>query len=229
MSKPTPTRPGIRPRKHRLYLVEDHPITREGLAQLINYQTDLQVCGQTGRAGQAATEIPVLQPDLVILDISLGGTNGIELIKDLLRGDADLRILMLSTHDESLYAERALRGGARGYVMKHQPTAHVMTAIRQVLSGGVYLSERMRNRLLSKVVGSAPVPVASDIEQLSDRELEVFQLIGEGHSTRRIGANLHLSVSTVETYRAHIKQKLRLENATELVQHAVEWVHRRDL
>jgi len=137
-------------------------------------------------------------------------------------------ILVLSTHAESLYAERSLRAGARGYVMKHQPTEHVMTAIRQVLSGRVYLGERMQNRLLSKMVGSAPAALASDIVQLSDRELEVFELIGEGWSTRQIGASLHLSVSTVETYRAHLKQKLRLENATELVQHAVEWVHSRD-
>src|SRR5207247_779620 len=117
--------------------------------------------------------------------------------------------------------ERALRAGARGYVMKHQPTEHVMTAIRQVLNGGVYLSERVRNRLLYRIVGGAPAPLASDVEQLSDRELEVFQLIGEGHSTRQIGESLHLSVSTVETYRAHIKRKLGLENATQLMQHAV--------
>ena len=228
MSKALPIRPGTRQPKHRLYLVEDHPVTREGLSQLINYQTDLEVCGQEGRAGQAATEIAALKPDLVIVDISLAGTSGIELIKDLVRRDAGLRILVLSTHAESLYAERSLRAGARGYVMKHQPTEHVMTAIRQVLSGRVYLGERMQNRLLSKMVGSAPAALASDIVQLSDRELEVFELIGEGWSTRQIGASLHLSVSTVETYRAHLKQKLRLENATELVQHAVEWVHSRD-
>jgi len=229
VTKALAKRPGARQRKHRVYLVEDHPVTREGLAQLIDYQTDLQVCGQAGNAGQATTGIAALKPDLVIVDISLAGTSGIELIKDLVGRDADLRILVLSTHDESLYAERALRAGARGYVMKHQPTEHVMTAIRHVLSGGVYLSERMQNRLLYKVVGSAPAALASDIEQLSDRELEVFQLIGEGRGTREIGANLHLSVSTVETYRAHIKEKLRLENATELVQRAVEWVRTRDL
>ncbi len=223
-----PSKPATAQRKRRVFLVEDHPVTREGLAQLIDYQTDLQVCGQAGSAGQAFTDIAALKPDLVIVDISLGGTNGIELIKDLSHRDSSLRILVLSTHDESLYAERALRAGARGYVMKHEATEHVMTAMRQVLSGGVYLSERMRNRLLHQVVGGVPAARASGFDQLSDRELEVFQLLGEGRSTRQIGASLHLSVSTVETYRAHIKEKLGLENATELVQRAFEWVHTRD-
>src|SRR5208282_5670848 len=139
-------------------------------------------------------------------------------IKDLVRRDPILKILVLSTHDESLYAERALRAGARGYVMKHEATEHVMTAIRQVLGGGVYLSERMRNHLLFNVVGGVSTAVASDLDQLSDRELEVFQLIGEGRTTAQISASLHLSVSTVETYRAHIKEKLSLRNATELMQ-----------
>ncbi len=228
MSRKPEKRLGSRPRKHRLYLVEDHPVTREGLSRLINYQTDLEVCGQAGIAGTASREIAALKPDLVILDISLAGTSGIELIKVLISHDSVLRILVLSTHDESLYAQRALRAGARGYVMKHQPTEHVMTAIRQVLNGGVYLSEQMRNRLLYQMVGAAPSPLVSGTEQLSDRELEVFELIGEGYSTRRIGASLHLSVSTVETHRAHIKRKLRLENATELMLRAVEWVQTRD-
>jgi len=224
-----PGKPATGKQKDRVFLVEDHPVTREGFAQLINFQNDLQVCGQTGTAALALTEIAALSPDLVILDISLAGTSGVELIKDLTCRDPILRILVLSTHDETLYAERALRAGARGYVMKHEPTQQVMAAIRQVLGGGVYLSERMRNRLLERVAKSSSSALASDFEQLSDRELQVFQLIGEGRSTRQIGASLHLSVSTVETYRAHIKEKLRLENATELVQRAVGWVHTRDL
>jgi DNA-binding NarL/FixJ family response regulator len=223
------TKARTRQGKHQVFLVEDHPVTREGLSHLINYQTDLWVCGQTGMAGAALTEIAALKPDLVIVDISLGGTSGIELIKDLVRRDFTLRILVLSAHDESLYAERALRAGARGYVMKHVATEHVMTAIRQVLRGRIYLSERMQTRLLYKVVGGASAALASDLDQLSDRELEVFQLIGEGHGTRKIGAALHLSVSTVESYRAHIKEKLRLENGSELVQRAVKWVSTRDL
>ena len=203
--------------------MEDHPVTREGFAQLLNYQTDLQVCGQAGTAGQALTAIATLKPDLVIVDISLAGTSGIELIKDLASQDPILRILVLSTHDELLYAERALRAGARGYVMKHEPTEQVMTAIRQVLLGEVYLSERMRNRVLEKVTKGVSAAIASNVDQLSDRELEVFELIGEGRSTGQISASLHLSVSTVETYRAHIKEKLGLSSATELMRCAVEW------
>ena len=209
--------------------MEDHPVTREGFAQLLNFQRDLEVCGQAGIAAQALTEIAVLNPDLVIVDISLAGTSGIELIKDLVSRHPILKILVLSMHDESLYAERALRAGARGYVMKQAATEHVMAAIRHVLGGGVYLSERMRNHLLLHVVGRLSAAGASDLDRLSDRELEVFQLIGEGRTTAQIGASLHLSVSTVETYRAHIKEKLRLRNATELVQHAVDWIRTREL
>ena len=225
----SPRNPTTAQRKDRIYLVEDHPVTREGFAQLINFQRDLEVCGQAGIVAQALTEIAVLNPDLVIVDISLAGTSGIELIKDLVSRDPILKVLVLSMHDESLYAERALRAGARGYVMKQAATEHVMAAIRHVLSGGVYLSERMRNHLLFNVVGGRSAAGASDLDRLSDRELEVFQLIGEGRTTAQIGASLHLSVSTVETYRAHIKEKLRLQNATELVQHAVDWIRTRDL
>jgi DNA-binding NarL/FixJ family response regulator len=211
-------------RKGRLLLVEDHPVTREGLAQLLNQQPDLQVCGQAGTAPEALTATDALKPDLVLVDIALGGTSGIELIKDLASRYATLPILVLSTHDELLYAERSLRAGAKGYVMKHAPTERVMAAIRQVLRGGVYLSEQMQNRLFQKVVRGIAVPQASEIDRLSDRELEVFELIGEGCSTAQIAASLHLSVSTVETHRAHIKEKLKLESGTELVRRAVEWV-----
>jgi len=187
------------------------------------------VCGQTGTAAQALTEIAALSPDLVILDISLAGTSGVELIKDLTCRDPILRILVLSTHDETALRRARVAGWCQGLRHETRATQQVMAAIRQVLGGGVYLSERMRNRLLERVAKSSSSALASDFEQLSDRELQVFQLIGEGRSTRQIGASLHLSVSTVETYRAHIKEKLRLENATELVQRAVGWVHTRDL
>ena len=165
----------LRERKGRLLLVEDHPVTREGLAQLLNQQPDLQVCGQAGTAPEALTAADALKPDLVLVDISLGGTSGIELIKDLASRHATLPILVLSTHDELLYAERSLRAGARGYVMKHEPTERVMAAIRQVLRGGVYLSEQMQSRLVRDDGPRAgPVAPASDMEPLSDRELEVF-------------------------------------------------------
>ena len=210
--------------KRRVFLVEDHPVTREGLAQLLNQQPDLTVCGQAGNARDASSAVDRSAPDLVIVDISLGGTNGIELIKDLAARHPKLGILVLSTHDESLYAERSLRAGARGYVMKHEPTEQVMGAIRLVLRGGIYLSERMHGRVLHKVAAGAGPGSLSDVEQLSDRELEIFQLIGRGSTTAQIAAGLHVSVSTVETHRAHIKEKLRLANATELVRRAVEWV-----
>jgi len=211
------------PTKHRILLVEDHPVTREGFAQLINYQTDLEVCGQTGSASKALAGAEALRPDLVIVDISLADSNGLELIKDLKARFPKLPTLVLSTHDEALYAERAVRAGASGYVMKQAPTAAVMTAIREVLKGKLYLSEAIRSRMVQQQVQGGPANPTSGIESLSDRELEVFQLLGHGETTREIAARLHLSVSTVETYRAHIKQKLGLANAMELVHRAVEW------
>jgi DNA-binding NarL/FixJ family response regulator len=209
--------------KHRILLVEDHPVTREGFAQLINYQTDLEVCGQTGSASKALASAETLKPDLIIVDISLTDSNGLELIKDLKSRFPKLPTLVLSTHDESLYAERAVRAGASGYVMKQAPTAAVMSAIREVLKGRLYLSEAIRSRLVQQQVQGSPANPTYGINSLSDRELEVFQLLGEGQATREIANRLHLSVSTVETYRAHIKQKLGLANAMELVHRAVEW------
>jgi DNA-binding NarL/FixJ family response regulator len=215
--------------KRRLFLVEDHPVTREGFAQLINYQADLEVCGQEGTAARAIAEIERLKPDLVIVDLSLAESNGLELIKDLKSRLPALPLLVLSTHDESLYAERAVRAGALGYVMKQAPTSEVMSAIRATLRGEVYLSETMRTRLVHKqLAGGAPTGVGehSEVEALSDRELEVFELLGHGHTTRKIAARLHLSVSTVETHRAHIKSKLKLSNALDLVRSAVAWINR---
>ena len=217
-----------RPRKHRVFLVEDHPVTRHGFAQLLNQEADLEVCGQAGTAARALVEIDVARPDLVIADISLVGKSGLELIKDLARRHARLPILMLSTHDESLYAERALRAGARGYIMKQEPMEHVMDAIRRVLRGEIYLSEAMRAKLVHKHLRGASAVTLSDIEQLSDRELEVFRLLGRGLGTRQIAGELHLSVSTIETYRGQLKSKLGLTRAPELVRRAVEWVHSQD-
>lgn len=214
------------PRKHRLFLVDDHPVTREGLTRLINLEPDLEVCGQAGTAARALAMLDSAKPDLAIVDVSLAaGPSGLELVKDIAGRRERLPMLVLSTHDESLYAERALRAGARGYVMKQEPMERVMDAIRQVLRGGVYLSERMTARVLHKMTQNEVPPTASEIEQLSDRELEVFRLIGQGCGTRQIASRLHLSVSTVETHRAHIKEKLHLQRAPELVRRAVEWVH----
>jgi DNA-binding NarL/FixJ family response regulator len=210
--------------KKRVFLVEDHPVTREGFAALINYQADLTVCGQAGTAAKALTGIESVRPDLVIVDISLAESSGLELIKQVKSRFPGMPMLVLSTHDEALYAERALRAGARGYVMKQAPTSDLMKAIRAVLGGELYLTEAMRNRLVHKQLSGASRPRGTEVEQLSDRELEIFELIGQGQTTRRIAAKLHLSVSTVETHRAHIKEKLKLGNAVELVRRAVEWV-----
>jgi DNA-binding NarL/FixJ family response regulator len=212
--------------KRRLFLVEDHPVTREGFAQLINYQPDLQVCGQAGTAAKALGGIEALKPDLAIVDICLAESNGLELIKHLKQLRPDLPVLVLSTHDEALYGQRALRAGARGYVMKQAPTSEVMGAIRTVLNGGIYLSEAMRSRVVEEHVRGPAARPSTDVGTLSDRELEVFELIGHGHTTSRIAAKLRVSVSTVETHRAHIKQKLTLHNGMELVRRAVEWVNR---
>jgi DNA-binding NarL/FixJ family response regulator len=213
------------PHKRRVFLVDDHPVTRAGLARLINYEPDLEICGEAGTAAKAMPEIAASKPDLVVIDISLAtGASGLDLIKDLATRHAQLRMLALSTHDEALYAERALRAGARGYVMKHEPTDFVMQAIRRVLAGEICLSKAMNDRLLRKVFQPNGAPNASDVEQLSDRELEVFRRLGQGRGTRQIAGELNVSVSTVETYRTHIKEKLLLRSAPELVRRAVEWV-----
>ncbi len=214
--------------KRRVFLVEDHPVTRRGLAQLLNCEPDLHVCGEEGAAAKARVRIPGLKPDLVIVDISLEGRSGLELIKDLTASCPRLPILVLSTHDEFLYAERALRAGARGYVMKQESMDHIMKAIRDVLRGELYLSEKARARLIHKTLNTGARLPVSDIELLSDRELEIFRLLGLGHSTSRIAAGLHLSVSTIETHRGHLKQKLKVPSAADLVRRAFEWVQSQD-
>ena len=210
--------------KSRILLVDDHPIVRQGLAELINHEEDLFVCGTTETFHETLDQIPSLQPDLVLADISLkGGNDGIELLKNIKARHSKTLVLMLSMHDETLYALRALRAGAVGYIMKQEATEKVLTAIRQVLKGEIYLSEQMEKKLKHQLVGGRAVRTGSPIEDLSDRELQIFSLIGQGRSTRQIAEELPLSVKTVETHRAHIKEKLHLKSATELVQHAVQW------
>jgi len=212
--------------KRRVFLVEDHPVMREGLALLINYQQDLEVCGQADSVPAALAQVPGARPDVLVVDISLGdGGSGLELLKDLAQLHPELPALVLSSHDEALYAERALRAGARGYVMKQAATELVLEGIRTLLRGDIYASDAIRRRLMQRAIrGEAPVASGSDIDRLSDRELEVFRLLGQGRGTKQIAADLKLSVSTVETYRAHLKTKLNLANSSELVRRAVEWV-----
>jgi DNA-binding NarL/FixJ family response regulator len=211
--------------KRTVLIVDDHPIVRQGLAQLINQEHDLVVCAQAEDAHEAMRAVRESQPDMVIVDISLKGASGVELIKDLQVQRPDLPILTLSMHDEAVYGERALRAGARGYIMKQEATEKVVTAIRRVLAGEVYVSDGMAAKMVSKLVGGASKKTGSPVERLSDRELEVFRMLGEGYNTREMAEKLHLSVKTIETYRAHIKDKLALQDASELLRSAIQWVN----
>ena len=209
--------------RNTVFIMDDHPIVRQGLALLINREPDLAVCGDAEEAGSALRRIEELKPDLIVVDISLNGPDGLDLLKDIRVRDVNLPVLILSMLDESLYAERALRAGANGYIMKQEATDRVLVAIRRILSGEIYVSDRIANRMLHRFASGAPVEQRSPVADLTDRELEVFRLIGEGHGTRQIAQDLHLSVKTVESYQAHIKDKLSLKNARELLQRAVQW------
>jgi len=212
--------------QRRILIVDDHPIFRDGITQLINHQPDMLVCGGVCSAAQAMSSVEELKPDMLIVDISINGTNGIELIKSIRAQYPALPALMLSSHDENLYAERALRAGARGYIMKAEPPEKVIEAIRRVLDGALYLSEAIGSRLLDTFLnGRTSNGSGSAVDQLSDRELEIFHALGEGRSTREIALTLFLSVKTVETHRAHIKEKLKVQTAPELIRAAVEWVN----
>jgi DNA-binding NarL/FixJ family response regulator len=196
---------------------------REWLTNLINQQPDLAVLGEAETGPQATEAMLRLRPDVAIIDISLKDSSGIELIKNLKQTLPNIAVLVLSMHEESHYAERALRAGARGYIVKRETTRKVILAIRQVLAGQPYLSEQIATALATQYVTGKGILKESPVEQLSDRELEVFRLIGEGHGTRQIAEELHLSVKTVESYQAHIKEKLSLRSARELMQHAIQW------
>ena len=212
-------------RKARILVVDDHPIVRQGLSLLIDRQSDLTVCGEADDMAAALKAVAALKPDIVILDISLEGPDGIEVLKNLRITHARLPVLVLSMHDESLYAERALRAGANGYIMKQEATERVLEAVRRLPRGEVYVSNRVANKILQQCVGGSLPAKHSPIEGLTDRELEVFRFLGRGHGTRQIAGELHLSVKTVESYQAHIKEKLALKNGHELVQHAVRWAN----
>ncbi len=209
--------------KKRILVVDDHPMMRQGLAQLVGAETDLIICGEAENAESALDCLKTLRPDLVLADISLPGKNGLELIKDFQALQPGLPILVISMHDESLYAERVLRAGGRGYIMKQEGGKKLMQAIRQVLDGKIYVSEKMSALILEMFSGRRAGAEGSPVENLTDREFEVFQLIGEGKGTREIAEKLHLSVKTVDVHRTNIKKKLKLESATELIRFAVRW------
>ncbi|MEX0774342.1 MAG: response regulator transcription factor [Phycisphaeraceae bacterium] len=209
--------------KTRVLLVDDHPIVRKGMAQLIEAEGNLEICGETGDAAEAISMIAKLKPDLAVIDVSLSGNDGIDLIKQIkARGD-EVKVLVASMFDETLYAERALHAGAAGYINKNEAATKIVEAIQQVLRGKVYLSDKMTDRLLTRVAHGEEDINRSPINSLSDRELEVFRLIGDGLTTRQIAEKLHLSTKTIETYRDHIKAKLNLKHNTELIRRAVQW------
>lgn len=210
-------------RKTRIFIVDDHPVVREGLSLMMNREPDMVVCGEAEEATRALQAIATAKPDFLIVDISLSGPDGLDLLKSIRVRYPTMPVLMLSMHDESIYAERALRAGANGYIMKQEATEKVLVAVRQILANKVYVSDRIANRMLQQYVKGSAVDKGSPIADLSDRELEVFRLIGEGHGTRTIAEELHLSVKTVESYQAHIKEKLALKNGRELVQRAIQW------
>jgi DNA-binding NarL/FixJ family response regulator len=211
------------PRKAKVLVVDDHPIVRQGMAQLIGHEPDLTVCAGADNAADALKAIAAEAPDVVVVDLSLKGTSGLDLIKDIKIRFPKLPVLVLSMYDEAIYAERALRAGARGYMMKEEAIDKVLPALRTVLGGDIYLSQAMASRLLHVFVGGRPDGGASPAEVLSDRELEVFRLIGKGLGNAEIAQHLHISPKTVETYRAHLKNKLHLSSAGELLQYAIEW------
>jgi DNA-binding NarL/FixJ family response regulator len=210
--------------KRAVLIVDDHPMMRQGLAQLINNEPDLVTCGEAEGAQQAMDLVSNTAPDLVLVDISLPDKHGLELIKDIQVMHPGLAVLVVSMHDESLYAERVLRAGGRGYIMKQEGGRKMMQAIRTVLSGQIYVSEKMSAKILEIFSGRRSEMVGPAIEKLTDREFEVFQLIGQGKGTRQIAEALHLSVKTVEVHRLHIKEKLEIGDAPSLVRYAVRWV-----
>jgi DNA-binding NarL/FixJ family response regulator len=221
MSKPKAKPPETDSGKRKLFLVDDHPIVRQGLAQLINGEADLVVIGQGEDAYQSLRDIRSVKPDLVLVDVSLKDSDGIELLKELKAQAPELAVLVVSMHDESLYAERALRAGAGGYVMKQESPETLLAAIRAVLSGQVYVSDKMGATLLQRMVGNKKRGGNLPMDRLTDRELEIFRMIGAGRSVKEIADKLFLSVKTVEAHREHIKEKLNIKSSAELLRFAI--------
>jgi DNA-binding NarL/FixJ family response regulator len=211
------------PRKSRIFLIDDHPLVREGLANLINGQHDLVVCGEAEDSAGAISGIAKTRPDVALVDISLKNESGLELVKNLESQFPLVALIVLSMHEEALYAERALRAGARGYVMKRESTKNVLASIRRVLEGGVYVSERVVNSMARRFSSSPKATESSPVELLSDRELEIFRLLGQGRTTAQIAEDLHLSLKTVQAYCARAKEKFGVSSLCELLRAAIRW------
>jgi len=218
-----PSASGTVARKSRVFIVDDHPLVREGLTNLINGQDDVMVCGEAKNSAEAIDKIAKEGPEVAIIDISLVNESGLELIKHLVRQFPQVALIVLSMHDEALYAERVLRAGARGYVMKHETSKSVLVSIRQVLGGGIYVSERIANRMAQRLTSSRRRVASSPVERLSDRELEIFQLLGQGRTPSEIARDLNLSLKTVQAYCARAKEKFGVTSLTELLRAAFRW------
>jgi DNA-binding NarL/FixJ family response regulator len=208
----------------RILIVDDHPLRRQGLIGLISTQPEFEVCGEASGIAEARQLAAASHPDVAIIDLTLKDGSGIELIKEFRERYHDMRLLVVSMHDESLFAERALRAGASGYVSKHEAIRTIVQAVRTVLAGKLYLSQTMTDRMLHMAVGTRANGSVSPVERLTDREIEIFEMIGQGLTSRQIARHLELSPKTVETHREHIKEKLELKNGIELTRHAVQWV-----
>lgn len=221
--------PVERPTECRVILVDDHPITCQGVVALIDQQTDMRVVGQARTAVSGLELVEKTDPHVAVVDISLKGTSGIEFVKNALSVRPKLLVLMMSMYDELLYAPRAFRAGARGYIMKHEASEKILTAIRQILEGKAYISPRLKEKLAERVLVSRSHEVEDPVEQLSDREMEVFELIGDGYTTRQIAERLNLSVKTIDSYREHLKIKLHVADAPDLLQHAIRWTKSKHL
>lgn len=219
-----PKEAAFTPSKSRIIVVDDHPLVRKGLSELINRESDMEVCGEAEDAPEAMQKVAQLKPELVIVDISLKGNNGLELIKNIKAFDPSIQILVLSMHDESVYALRVLKAGARAYVMKQEVVDKVMEAIRRIRTGKLFVSERVAHQMLNQVIDGSDPSSESPVDNLSDRELEIVSMIGNGLQTREIAKRLNISIKTVESHRAHIKEKLTIANGTQLVQWCVRWV-----
>jgi DNA-binding NarL/FixJ family response regulator len=212
-------------RKYRIVLVDDHPVVLGGYRLMLDAQPDLQVCATAANAGEALTAIQREHPDLVVTDLTMPGRGGLDLIKDLVALEDSLKILVISMHDENLWAERALKAGARGYVMKESDNATMLAAVRQVLAGGIYMGPRLAARVLGAFASARPRgSTSSPLEKLSDREFEVFRLFGEGKTAKEIAAQLNLSPKTVSVHRDHIKEKMGFTTSAEMIRQAVRWV-----
>ncbi|TAL33655.1 MAG: response regulator transcription factor [Spirochaetes bacterium] len=210
--------------KKRLFIVDDHKIFREGLSLLIGREPDLEICGEAEEADAALKDVIKLKPHLILLDITLKNSNGLEFIRDLQKTMPEIPVLILSMHDEIFYAERAIKAGAKGYVMKHEPAGTLMDAIHKVLDGKIYLSGKMTERAVELFSETMKNVASSPIESLSNRELQVFELIGRGYTTYQIAKETNLNIKTIGTYREKIKAKLNLKSATELTKYAIHWM-----